>query len=105
HVSDDPEVAMVGDPVKLLAGLHALTVNDLLLDHIAGCRRGPIEGAWTTPFSRTSRMRLSGTARLRSRCSAPSMFRLASAAAPPLPRWPVPMAMRRSICARWISAL
>src|SRR5207244_13650195 len=50
YVSDDPEVAMVGDPVELLAGLYALTVDDLLLDHIAGCRRGPIEGAWTDAF-------------------------------------------------------
>src|SRR5262249_57391862 len=43
YVSDDPKVAMVGDPVELLAGLHALTVNDLLLDHVAGRRRRPIE--------------------------------------------------------------
>src|SRR5262249_21061022 len=34
---------MVGDTVELLAGLHALAVDDLLLDHVAGRRRGPIE--------------------------------------------------------------
>ena len=34
---------MVGDAVELLARLHALTVDDLLLDHVAGRRRRPIQ--------------------------------------------------------------
>ena len=54
-VGDDPEVGMVGDPIELLAGLHALTVDDLLLDHVAGRRRRPIErpriGAFLTHFA------------------------------------------------------
>jgi hypothetical protein len=41
---------MVGDPVELLAGLHTLTVNDLLLDHVARRGRRPIESAWIDAF-------------------------------------------------------
>src|SRR5262249_24285465 len=43
YVGDDPEMGMVGDPVELLACLDALAVDDLLLDHVPGCRRRPIE--------------------------------------------------------------
>src|SRR5262249_16327585 len=46
----DPEVGMVGDAVKLLAGLHALAVDDLLLDHVAGYRCRPIERPWIDAF-------------------------------------------------------
>src|SRR5262249_11463159 len=47
---DDPEMGMVGDPIELLAGLHALTVDDLFLDHVAGRRRRPIERPRTDAF-------------------------------------------------------
>jgi hypothetical protein len=50
YVGDDPEMGMVGDPIELLAGLHALTVDDLLLDHVPGRRRRPIEGARISAF-------------------------------------------------------
>src|SRR5205085_8918496 len=40
---DHPKVSVVGYAIELLAGLDALTVDDLLFDHFAGCRRGPID--------------------------------------------------------------
>src|SRR5436190_5747854 len=43
-------VGMVGDAVEFLAGLHALAVDDLLLDHVSGRRCRPIERAGIAAF-------------------------------------------------------
>ena len=100
-VGDDPQVGMVGNPIELLAGLHALTVDDLLLDHVAGRRRRPIE-----------RPRIGAGLRALRGCGSPERRDCAAAArrprdfdwrrtpARPLPRGDVPIATRRSICAR-----
>ena len=44
-VGDDPNVAVIRNPVELVAGFHLLPVDDTLLDHVAGGRRRPIERA------------------------------------------------------------
>ena len=46
HVGDDPHARVIGDPVELVPGLHLLAIDDLLLDHVAGRRRRPIDGPW-----------------------------------------------------------